>query len=95
MTEQNSFLVRYRKIEVAEDSYPFWQDQVWADPDLDEATRLMVRLVDDPNHGREIGRLASVKSSVVGSLLFAMKNLWVSSRCLGVESGEMQLAEPD
>jgi glycosyltransferase involved in cell wall biosynthesis len=58
--EGNSFLVRYRSIEVPKGAYPFYGDQVWADPDLNEATRHMVCLVDNPNHGREIGRLASL-----------------------------------
>ena len=58
--EDNSLLVRYRTVEVPEGAYPFWRGQVWADPDLEEATSHMIRLIDDPSNGVEIGRRGSL-----------------------------------
>jgi glycosyltransferase involved in cell wall biosynthesis len=52
-------LVSHRLIPVNEGEYPFWQDQVWADPDVDEAAACMTRLVDDPAAGRRLGERAS------------------------------------
>ncbi len=52
-------LVGYRLIPVRDGEYPFWQDQVWADPDVDEAAAWMVKLVDQPGWGRQLGQRAS------------------------------------
>lgn len=48
-------LVNYRLVPVAEGEYPFWQDQVWAEPDVDHAVWHMRRLVGDPALRRRIG----------------------------------------
>jgi glycosyltransferase involved in cell wall biosynthesis len=55
MTPDNSLLVDYRLIPVAVEAYPFWQDQVWADADVEQATGYMTHLIDDPSWGRGIG----------------------------------------
>jgi glycosyltransferase involved in cell wall biosynthesis len=39
--------VDYSLVAVAEGAYPNWQDQVWAQPDIDHAAWAMRRLVDD------------------------------------------------
>lgn len=85
MTERNSFLVPYRAIGVPAGAYPFARDQVWADPDLNEATRQMVRLVDNPNHGREIGRLASF--SIRTSFSYHRAGLRYSERLNAIMQG--------
>lgn len=59
MTEDTSLGVRFELVAVKENEYPHWQDQVWADPDLDHAVSHMTRLVDDPSSGRELGQRAS------------------------------------
>lgn len=59
MNDRNSCLVRYRLIEVGEDNYPHGENQVWADPDIEHAVSHMLRLVDDRNYGRALGRTAS------------------------------------
>jgi glycosyltransferase involved in cell wall biosynthesis len=59
-SQDNSLLVPCRIVGVPEGSYPFWRGQVWADPDLDAATRHMIRLVDEPDYGVEVGRRASL-----------------------------------
>ena len=44
---------------MGEDAYPHWQDQVWAEPDIEVAAAYMAKLVEDPNLGRAIGERAS------------------------------------
>lgn len=36
-------------------AYLHFESQVWAEPDLDEATAQMIRLLDDPAAGRVLG----------------------------------------
>jgi glycosyltransferase involved in cell wall biosynthesis len=55
----NALLVDYAMVDVKKDEYPFWEGQVWADPDEEHAAALMRRLVEDPALGREIGRRAA------------------------------------
>jgi hypothetical protein len=51
--------VDFRLVPVAPGAYPFWKDQVWAEPDLESAIAWMIRLVDDPAWGRRLGQRAS------------------------------------
>lgn len=60
MHAHNSLLVDYQLIPLREGDYPAWQDQFWADPDIEQAARLMVQLLDDPSWGQSLGRLASL-----------------------------------
>lgn len=98
MTSQNSLLVSYRIVDVPTDAYPFWQGQVWADPDIEEATRHMVQLVDDPSAGREIGRIASL--SVRKTLSYRKIGLRYSERVrtimqqTGSDAKAIQNSEP-
>lgn len=41
MNEENSFLVRYRLVELKENYGPYEKGNVWADPDIDHAAELM------------------------------------------------------
>jgi len=59
MRADNSRLISYRLVPVAPDAYPFWEDQMWADPDVDEAAAAMLDLYDHPEQGRALGRAAS------------------------------------
>ncbi len=59
MTTENSCLVRHTMIPVQEDAYPCWEGQVWAEPDIDDATNKMIRLVSDPGYARNVGIEAS------------------------------------
>jgi glycosyltransferase involved in cell wall biosynthesis len=59
MNEDVACLVGCRFVPVREGEYPFWRGQSWADPDVDQATAFMVRLVDDPAWGRQVGDRAS------------------------------------
>jgi glycosyltransferase involved in cell wall biosynthesis len=55
MNESVSFPVSYDLIPVLDGEYPFWQNQVWADPDVTQASYKMIQLVDAPEFGRIIG----------------------------------------
>jgi len=59
MNPDVSCLVDFRLIPVAPGAYPFWEDQVWAEPDLEEAVAWMIRLIDDPGWGRRLGQRGS------------------------------------
>lgn len=54
-----AFHVNYRLIPLSEGEYPHWQEQKWAEPDLDQAAHFMTLLFDNPNLGREMGQRAS------------------------------------
>lgn len=53
---ENCLLVRCGLIPVAEGQYPHWQDQLWAEPDLDHALHLTTRALDEPAWARGIAR---------------------------------------
>jgi len=59
MNPEVSCLVDFRLVPVAPGAYPFWEDQVWAEPDLEGAIAWMIRLVDDPAWGRRLGQRGS------------------------------------
>ena len=59
MNRDVACLVSYRLVPVREGDYPFWENQLWADPNVDEAAGWMVRLVDQPDWGRRLGERAS------------------------------------
>lgn len=57
-TEVTARLAPYTLIPLREGDYPHWQDQHWADADVEAATRAMRDLVDDPAAGRALGARA-------------------------------------
>jgi glycosyltransferase involved in cell wall biosynthesis len=59
MTEENSFLLPYRLETLARDYGPYMQGAVWAEPDLDEAARLLRLVVEQPERARARGQVAS------------------------------------
>ncbi len=58
MDAGNSCLVGYRLVDVGPGEYPFPDQQVWAEPDLDHAVHHMRRLVDDPAYAADLGERA-------------------------------------
>jgi len=60
MNADVAFNVGYNLIPLAEGDYPHYQDQVWAEPDVAEAAHYMTILVDHPERGRQLGKLAHV-----------------------------------
>jgi len=63
MTPETSLLVSYELIPLIKGDYPYYKNQVWADPDVGEAVDYMVSLIDDPEQGRRMGRLAQLSIS--------------------------------
>jgi glycosyltransferase involved in cell wall biosynthesis len=59
MSDDVSLPVQYSLIPVLEGEYPFYENQVWADPDIEQAADYMVKLVDNPGLGRDVGKKAS------------------------------------
>jgi glycosyltransferase involved in cell wall biosynthesis len=59
MTSDNAMLVDHTLIAVPKDAYPHWENQVWADPDVEQASRFMEALYDDPELCRRLGAQAS------------------------------------
>ena len=59
MTRETSFPIGYDLVDVAPGDYPFGDGQVWAEPRVEDATEVLVRLADDPQLGREIGARAA------------------------------------
>jgi glycosyltransferase involved in cell wall biosynthesis len=64
MTADTAFLVPFELVPVTENAYPHWQNQCWANPDEDAASRYMVRLLDEPSAGRALGERASIQIRV-------------------------------
>ena len=59
MTPEVACLVGYNLIPVQPEAYPFWQGQVWADPDVEEAAHWMRKITDDAGWRRALGDRAS------------------------------------
>ena len=58
MTAENSLLVPYKLVPVQDGEYPFPSGQEWADPDPHAAAEAMIKLIDNPGAGREMGLVA-------------------------------------
>jgi glycosyltransferase involved in cell wall biosynthesis len=58
MTPENSFPLGYRMITLDRDYGPYMRGASWADPDLDEAARLLRVIVEHPEQGRARGDVA-------------------------------------
>jgi glycosyltransferase involved in cell wall biosynthesis len=67
MSAETALLVPFELVPVGENAYPYWENQVWANPSDDAASHYMVKLVDNPDFGRELGRRASIDIRVRSS----------------------------
>ena len=56
MNDDNSFLVRYRLVEIEDDHGPYTRGFKWAEPDLEHAAELMRRV---RGGGKEIAAIAA------------------------------------
>jgi glycosyltransferase involved in cell wall biosynthesis len=59
MTADTACLVDYELAAVREGQYPHGNGQVWAEPNVDQATNYMLRLLDDRDFARGLGKRAS------------------------------------
>lgn len=55
MNADNSCIVDYQLVPVPEEAYPFWQQQVWAEPDIQQAAWFMRKLYNDEEYRSRIG----------------------------------------
>jgi glycosyltransferase involved in cell wall biosynthesis/SAM-dependent methyltransferase len=53
MHESNSYLVSYRPAPVPPGAGPYSEGAIWADPDVEDAARLMREVVENPDQARE------------------------------------------
>lgn len=60
MTPDNCIPVGYELTVLDQDHGPYQKGQVWAEPDLDDASRAMRALAEDPDRARRIGEAARV-----------------------------------
>lgn len=60
MTVQNSYLVRYEMTEISSGCEPYPARARWADPDLDEAAKLLRDVYEDPEAARARGAQARI-----------------------------------
>lgn len=58
LTEANGLPIDYTLVRLAKDEYPHWQNQRWAEPDLDHAEALVTRMIDNPNDAKALARTA-------------------------------------
>lgn len=59
MTPWNSLPVNNRLVQLDRDYGPYAKGQSWADPDLDDAARQMVRVVNEPDLAQQLGTRAA------------------------------------
>ena len=62
MTEANSLVVRHKLTPVEADSYPHWQGQSWAEPDVKHAASLLAPVLRDPSRGAAMRRRAQTEA---------------------------------
>ncbi len=55
MTDETSLMVAYGMVAVPEGAYPHAEGQQWAEPSIDDAVGYMMKLVDTPRAGYELG----------------------------------------
>jgi glycosyltransferase involved in cell wall biosynthesis len=54
MTNENSCVVDYESVQLAPHDYPYWEDQVWASPNVSHAAYYMKRLYEDEEYRNNI-----------------------------------------
>lgn len=59
MNPDVSFPVAYNLIPLKEGEYPHWENQVWADAKIEDAVHYMLKLIDNPEFGRIVGKKAA------------------------------------
>lgn len=90
MTTENSCLVGFRMVPVAEGEYTHHQGQQWAEPDIDEAVAHMRRLVEDRAFAARIGARAAADIRDALSPSRVAASLFQRLRTIAVEQRRMQ-----
>lgn len=68
MTEENSYLVRARRVACGQGNAPYPEGFVWGDPDLMHAAELLRRVVDHPAEARAKGERAKAEVATLLSV---------------------------
>lgn len=58
MTDENSYPIPYRMVQLSEDHGPYRAGEEWAEPDIEQAAAVMQRIADSPEEAAETGALA-------------------------------------
>ena len=58
LTPENGLPVNFSLKKVKKDQYPYWQNQIWAEPDLDHAEALITHAIENPVHTRQLTQTA-------------------------------------
>jgi len=87
-TAENACLVDYRLVPVREGEYPHHSGQVWADPDVDHAARLMSRVVRDIGFRSQLS--ARARAEIVSAHSFQITARWLTARLKGVSRSDPQ-----
>lgn len=58
MSSKNSLLVDYELIPLQKNEYPYWENQVWAAPNINQAAMFMWRMYEDKDFREKIGNTA-------------------------------------
>ena len=61
ITSDTGFPVNCKLIPVRENEYPFWQNRVWAEPNISHAAWLMQQIINDEQNTRKIARQGKQK----------------------------------
>ena len=56
INQDTGFPVSYKLIPVKENEYPFWQNQRWAEPDINHAAWLMIKIIADEAQTKTIAK---------------------------------------
>jgi glycosyltransferase involved in cell wall biosynthesis len=58
LSDENAYLVDWQPVTVGEGAFPYSPEEVWAEPDLDQAAELMRHVFSEPEEARERGTTA-------------------------------------
>ena len=61
INQDTGFPVNYKLIPVGENEYPFWQNQVWAEPDINHAAWIMRQIIADETQTKKIAQQGKAK----------------------------------
>ena len=96
--EATACAVDYRLISVAEGSYPFWRNQVWAEPDYQHAGWFMRKLVEDDKYREYIAAAGqsfireNFNEQAIGSR-YKKRLEEISERKRKIDSAQIKLTE--
>jgi glycosyltransferase involved in cell wall biosynthesis len=91
MTPSNSYLVKYSLTEIDRDYGPYKKGMVWAEPDIDDAARLMRYVYENQDEARRVGAIAATyikehfSPESVGKMYAARIDYILRYRCPDIE----------